>query len=101
MSCTPASAIQSCDTSQWIAFFNRGQSVIIWMPTVRFCVQKTQIVYALGTYNAASNARSLQEPTIQNARTFVAIFIYYSFSSKLAVRVPAGNGAKKNKPAYH
>ena len=39
---------------------------------------KTQIVYALDTYNVASNARSLQEPTILNARTIVAIFIYYS-----------------------
>ena len=43
MSCTPASAKQTCDTSQWIAFFDRGQSVIIWMPTVKFCVQKLRL----------------------------------------------------------
>ena len=59
---------------------------------------KTQIVYALDTYNVASNARSLQEPTIRNARTIVATFIYNSLcASKWCKK----NNNNNNKPAYH
>ena len=41
-------AIQSCDSGQWIAFYDSCQLTIIWMSTVKFCVEKHRL-YALDT----------------------------------------------------
>ena len=35
MSCTLEPVIQSCDTGQWIPFFDSCQLTITWMPTIK------------------------------------------------------------------
>ena len=46
MSCKLQPTTQSFDTSQWIALL----TAVIWMSTIKFCVLKTQIAYALDTW---------------------------------------------------
>ena len=38
MSCTLEPVIQSCDTGQWIPFFDSCQLTITWMPTIKLPV---------------------------------------------------------------
>ena len=54
MSCTLEPVIQSCDTGQWIPFFDSCQLTITWMPTIKLNTD----CKCLG--HLANNARSSQ-----------------------------------------
>ena len=101
MSRTPASAIQSCDTSQWIAFFDRGQSVIIWMPTVKFCVQKLRL-YMPWTPTMKLVMPGHYKNQQSGTRVLLSPYLYIiPCAPRNGAKNNNNNNNNNNKPAYH